>query len=79
MGGPSIIRHDKSWLDKWFGPNQGTHWSVAGAVAVILLGSYLVYSNNSDSTRTAATPVSAAEQTAAPTAPAPPAPLNLQK
>ena len=74
MGGPSTIRHDKSWLHKWLGPNQGTHWAVAGAVAVIMLGSYLVYSNNSDSNRTAATPIAAAEHAAAPMAPAPPAP-----
>jgi hypothetical protein len=76
MSGPSTIGHDKSWLHKWLGPHQGTHWAVAGAVAVILLGSYLVYSNNSDSNRTAATAISAADQTATPLAPAPPAPLN---
>jgi hypothetical protein len=76
MGEPSTIGHDKSWLHKWLGPNQTTHWAVAGAVAVILLGSYLVYSNNSDSNRTANTPISAAEQPAAPMAPAP---LDLQR
>ena len=74
MAEPSVIRHDKSWLHKWLGPNQSTHWAVAGAVAVIMLGSYLVYSNNSDSNRTAGTPIAAAEHTAAPMVPAPPAP-----
>jgi hypothetical protein len=29
-----------------FGRNRGTHWTVAGAVAVIILGSYLIYSNH---------------------------------
>jgi hypothetical protein len=42
-------------------------------ITAIMLGSYLVYSNNSDSNRTAATPIAAAEHTAAPMAPAPPA------
>jgi hypothetical protein len=79
MGGPSAIRHDKSWLHKWLGPNQGTHWSVAGAVAVIMIGSYLVYSHNSDNNRTPASPISAAEPSAAPMASAPGAPLNPQK
>jgi hypothetical protein len=74
MAGPSAIQHNKSWLHKWFAPNSGTHWSVAGAVVVILLGSYLVYSNH-----TTATPIAAAEQTSAPMALAPPAPLNSQK
>jgi len=74
MAGPSATRRNKSWLRKWFGPNRGTHWSVAGAVVVILLGSYLVYSNH-----TTATPIAAAEQTPAPMARAPLAPLNSQK
>jgi hypothetical protein len=34
-----------SMLRKWFGPNRNTHWTIAGSVAVIMLGSYLVYSN----------------------------------
>jgi hypothetical protein len=32
-----------------FGTNRGTHWTVAGAVAVIILGSYLIYSNHGSS------------------------------
>ena len=74
MADPSAIRHNRSWLHRWFGPNRDTHWSVAGAVAVILLGSYLVYSN-----QTTAPPNATAEQTPAPIAPAPPASLNSQK
>ena len=69
MAGPSVIRHHNSWLHKWLGPNQGTHWSVAGAVAVIMLGIYLIYSNSGDRSRTADAPISAAEQIS-PTAPA---------
>ena len=29
-----------------FGTNRGTHWTVAGAVVAIILGSYLIYSNH---------------------------------
>lgn len=32
-----------------FGTNRGTHWTVAGAVAAIILGSYLIYSNHGSS------------------------------
>lgn len=46
MNGPRVIHHDKTMLHKWFATNRGTHWSIAGAVAVIILGSYLVYSNS---------------------------------
>jgi hypothetical protein len=70
MAGPSVIRRDKNMLLKWLGPNRGTHWTVAGAVAVIMIGGYLVYSirdsNNS------IIPLSATVQTAAPIAPAAP-------
>jgi hypothetical protein len=72
MTGRSVIHHDKSILHKWFGPNRGTHWAVAGAVAVIMLGSYLVYSNR-DGNPATATAIPAAQGTPAPTAPAPPA------
>jgi hypothetical protein len=78
MAGHSVIRHDKSMLHKWFGPNRSTHWTIAGAVAVIILGSYLVYSNRGSNPSTAAT-ISAAEGTPAPAAPAPPAPLTSGK
>jgi hypothetical protein len=47
MAASSAIRRDKSkfqkWLHKWVGSNRGTHWSIAGSVAVIILGSYLIY------------------------------------
>jgi len=32
-----------------FGRTHGTHWTVAGAVAVIIFGSFLIYSNHGDS------------------------------
>jgi hypothetical protein len=31
-----------SVLHKWLGPNGGTHWTVAGSVAVIVVGGYLI-------------------------------------
>jgi hypothetical protein len=67
MTDPSVIQHDKSMLHKWLGGNHGTHWTVAGIVAVIVVGSYLIYS------------ISAAERTPAPMTPAPPAPLTSEK
>jgi len=67
-GHPAI--HNKSMLRKWLGPNSNTHWTIAGSVAVIMLGSYLVYSNR-DSNSTTATTTSAAERTPAPMAPVP--------
>jgi hypothetical protein len=70
MTGHSVIRHDKSVLHKWFGPNRSTHWTIAGAVAVIILGGYLVYSNRDSNPRTAAA-ISTAEGTPAPAPPAP--------
>ena len=70
MVGPSDIRSDKNTVQKWLGPNRGTHWSVAGAVAVIMLGGYLIYSIR-DSNHTIAPP-SATVQTPATMAPTPP-------
>ena len=67
MTGHSVIHHDKSMLHKWLGPNRGTHWTIAGAVAVIMLGGYLIFS------------MSAADRTSVPMAPAPPAPLGSEK
>ena len=78
MKGPSVIHHDKSMLHKWFGPNRGTHWTIAGSVAVIMLGSYLVYSYR-DISPTAATNISAAERTPVPMPPAPSAAANIGK
>jgi len=57
-------------LRRWLGPNRNTHWTTAGAVAVIMLGSYLIYSIR-DGASTTVAPNSMAEQTLAPTAPAP--------
>jgi hypothetical protein len=74
----SVIHNDKSLLRKWFGPNRGTHWTIAGSVAVIMLGSYLVYSNR-DATSVTAITISAPEQTPAPTTPAPSPPLASEK
>jgi hypothetical protein len=78
MAGPSDSRHDKSTLHKWFGPNRGTHWTIAGSVAVIMLGSYLVYSNR-DGSPVTATAITAAERAPAPTAPALPSPPASEK
>ena len=61
--------HRNSMLRIWFGPNRNTHWTIAGSVAVIMLGAYLVYSNR-DSNPTGI-PISATEGTPPATAPAP--------
>jgi hypothetical protein len=58
----------ESMFHRWFGPNDGTHWNIAGAVGVIILGSYLVYNSQK-----AATTIIVVEQAPAATAPAPPA------
>ncbi len=71
MADPSVVRRNESFLQKWFGPNHGTHWNIAGAVAVIILGGYLIYSMR-DSDNPIMSP-SATVQTPAPIAPAPPA------
>ena len=67
----AVTREDKSVLHQWFGPNRGTHWTIAGSVALIILGSYFIYSNNRDTPPPAAPTVSATDGAAAPTAPAP--------
>jgi hypothetical protein len=72
MISPAGRQSNKSMLHQWFGPNRNTHWTIAGAVGVIILGSYLVYSNRDSRPITAPT-ISAAEQT--PT----PAPLTSEK
>jgi hypothetical protein len=59
-----------SILHRWFGPNRNTHWTIAGAVGVIILGSYLVYSNR-DNKPTTTTTISAGERTSAPISPTP--------
>ena len=37
----------RSWLQKWFGANRGTHWKIASSVVVIIFGSYLIYNSRS--------------------------------
>jgi hypothetical protein len=68
------LRYDKNklrkWLYNWFGTNRGTHWTVAGSVAAIILGSYLIYnSRNGDPATTVI--VRAAERAPSPTTPGP--------
>ena len=74
MSARSTMRHDKSmlrkWLQNWFGANRGTHWSIAGSVAVIIFGSYLIY-NSHDNKTTIAAVIPAAKQTSAPMTPGP--------
>ena len=59
MTGSSAVRRDKNkfqkWLHKWVGSNRGTHWSIAGSVAVIILGSYLIYDIRVSNSTSAAT------------------------
>jgi hypothetical protein len=51
-----------------FGTNRGTHWTIAGSVAVIILGSYLVYTSHDSSPTTT---MGKAAGTPAPTSPGP--------
>jgi hypothetical protein len=69
MTGPHANESNKNMLIRWFGPNRNTHWTIAGSVAVILLGGYLVYSNRDGNP--ASTAISATETTPPPTGPAP--------
>jgi len=74
MTARSVLRHDKNklrkWFHNWFGTNRGTHWSIAGSVAVIVIGSYLIYnSRNGNPTTTIIFP--AAERTSSPVTPGP--------
>ena len=70
----AMLRRNKNklrqWLHKWFGTNRGTHWTIAGSVAVIIFGSYLVY-NSRDGNPTTTTISSAAERTVSPMTPGP--------
>jgi hypothetical protein len=76
---PPVIRHNKKmlrkWLHKWFGANRGTHWTIAGSVAVIILGIYLIY-NIRDGNLTTATTIAATGRAPAPMTPGP---LTLEK
>ena len=73
MSAHSVIRRDRNrlgkWFHKWFGTNRGTHWTIAGSVAVIIFGSYLIYNSRDNPTTT--TNISAAEGTPAPMTPGP--------
>jgi hypothetical protein len=71
MAGHTVDSQSKSTFQKWFGPNRNTHWSIAGAVAVIVLGGYLIYSNR-EVAPTIVVPMTAVEQPPPPTATAPP-------
>ena len=73
MNSAPVIHNDKNMLHKRpgesFGTNRGTHWTVAGSVAVIILGGYFIYSSrDSNPTIAAATP--AVEQTPVAASPA---------
>lgn len=52
---PVTPRDPKKQIDKWFVTTQGTHWMVAGSVAVIILGSYLIYSMRNNNPTNATT------------------------
>jgi hypothetical protein len=69
----SAPRHDRNklrkWFYKWFGTNRGTHWTIAGSVAVIIFGSYLVYNSHNSNPATIIT-IPAAE---------PPGPFPLKR
>jgi len=71
MTGLTVIRHERKmlreWFHKWFGTSRGTHWSIAGSVAVIIFSSYLIY--NSRDSKPAAP--AAAARTPAPMTPGP--------
>jgi hypothetical protein len=68
----SALRYDKNtlrkWFHKWFGANRGTHWTIAGSVAVIIFGSYLVYNSRNSNTTII---IPAVEQTPSPMTPGP--------
>jgi hypothetical protein len=69
MTGSHANESHKRMLIRWFGPNRNTHWTIAGSVAVILLGGYLVFSNRDGIP--ASTAISTTETTPPPTGPAP--------
>jgi hypothetical protein len=52
----------------FFSVNSGTHWSIAGAVIVIMVGSYVIYSNTDRSP----IPIVAVQAVTAPVALTPP-------
>jgi hypothetical protein len=65
MNSREFIRHDKRVTPRRFGTNRGSHWKVAGAVAAVILGGYVVYSShNTDPTMSAVVPADAPVPTA---------------
>jgi hypothetical protein len=78
MTGHPIGQRTKTTLRKWFGPNRDTHWAIAGAVGVILIGSYLVYSNLGSPPTTAAA-VPGPQQAPSPMTPLSAPPLAPEK
>ena len=74
MPARSAPRNDKNelrkWFHKWFGTNRGTHWTIAGSVAVIIFGSYLVYNGRNSNPATIII-IPAAERTTSPIASGP--------
>ena len=79
MSAHAVPRRDRNklrkWLHKWFGANRGTHWTIAGSVAVIIFGGYLIY-NSRDSNPTTVATIGMTGRTPVPTAPGP---LTLAK
>jgi hypothetical protein len=65
MSAPSVTQRDKNTLGKrlhkWFGANRGTHWSIAGSIAVIIFGVYLIYNNHDSNPVTAPTNAATAQ------------------
>ena len=57
-------------IQKWLGPNHGPHWTIAGALAVTMLGGYLIYNNRESNN--SIIPPSATAQTPAPIVLTPP-------
>ncbi len=75
MNSDPVIRHDQKRLrarsgSKWYATTLGTHWTVAGSVAVIIFGSYVVYRNH-DNNQAIATAAATVELAPLPTSSAP--------
>jgi hypothetical protein len=76
MAGGTVFRKNalRKWFNKWFGAKRGTHWSIAGSVAVIIFGCYVIY-NSHDSRPTTIATISAAQ----PSAPMTPGPFPSKR
>ena len=57
MTGLSVVQRDKNFIRKWFGGNHGSHWTVAGIVAVTVFGSYFIYRMSATQQTSAPAPV----------------------